>query len=256
MTKEKELSVAKAQELIDVKITKEDIKNIFCPLATEKELVIALGIVKSLKLNPFTREVHFIKYRNEDKINIVVGYEVYLKRAERTGKLDGWEAGVTEDGQSAWVRIHRKDWNTPFYWEVKLSEFNKKQATWNQIPSFMGKKVAIGQAFRLAFPDELGGMPYTKEETEVYDVAGETVNMKPKVAMPQEKTDKTQPEKMSSEPQQKAIHTLSGKIWGKDEQPLFEMLINQYKVESTKELTMKQASEVIEKLSAQSNGKK
>lgn len=165
-------------------ITKEDIKNYFCPLATEKEVFMALGVINSLNLNPHTREVHLVKYSANEKLNIVVGYEVYLKRADRTGKLDGWECGITDDGENAWVKIYRKDWKTPFYWEVKLSEFNKQQATWKQIPTFMGKKVAIAQGFRLAFPDELGGMPYTQEEYDMYITPGSKI--KPAVEMPKE----------------------------------------------------------------------
>ena len=94
-------------------------------------------------------------------MSIVVGYEVYLKRAERTGKLNGWTAGINTAENFAWVKIYRKDWKEPFEWTVNLNEFNKKQSTWNQIPSFMGRKVAIAQGFRLCFPDELGGLPYT-----------------------------------------------------------------------------------------------
>lgn len=159
-------------EIQPVKITGEDIKNLFCPLATEKEVRIGLGIVKTLNLNPFTREVHFIKYSQNDKMAIVVGYEVYLKRAERTGKLNGWKAVVSADKTTATVTIWRKDWKEPFEWEVALSEFDKKQSTWKAIPTFMGKKVAIAQGFRLCFPDELGGLPYTEEEHQVYDVTG------------------------------------------------------------------------------------
>jgi hypothetical protein len=42
------------------------------------------------------------------------------------------------------------------------------------MPRFMLKKVAIGQAFRLAFPEELGGMPYMEIEdvTPICDVCG------------------------------------------------------------------------------------
>lgn len=194
--KGKELSVTKAtKELLAVKITKEDIKNLFCPLATDKELAIALGIVKSLNLNPFIREVHFIKYNNSEKISIIVGYEVYLKRAERTGKLNGWTTGTDAEKKIAWVKIWRKDWAEPFYWEISLEEFSKNQATWKQIPSFMGKKVAIAQGFRLAFPDELGGMPYTKEEAEVYDIQTEpAAQTKPKTSAPQSKSQAAKPE--------------------------------------------------------------
>ena len=35
---------------------------------------------------------------------------------------------------------------------------------WEKMGRFMLRKVAIAQAFRLAFPDELGGMPYTADE--------------------------------------------------------------------------------------------
>ena len=183
----KEVAKKEEQNLlqVQVKITNDDIKKYFCPLATEKEGFMALGIIKSLNLNPFKKEVHLIKYNLQSPISIVVGYEVYLKRAERTGKLDGWEQGLTEDGTRAWVRIYRKDWKIPFYWEVSLKEFSKNQATWNQIPDFMGRKVAIAQGFRLAFPDELGGMPYTKEEYQVYDVVVESPTMKPAIDMPE-----------------------------------------------------------------------
>jgi len=173
-------------DLPPVKITREDIKKHFCLLATDTELAMGLAIVKSLKLNPFLRECHFIKYSQKDKMQIVVGYEVYLKRAERTGKLDGWKAGINAAENYSWVKIWRKDWKEPFEWTVNLNEFDKKQSTWKQIPSFMGRKVAIAQGFRLAFPDELGGMPYTEEEHQVYDIDVEPQNVKPEVSMPKE----------------------------------------------------------------------
>jgi phage recombination protein Bet len=171
-------------DLPAIKITREDITKHFCKLATDTEVAMALAIVKSLKLNPFLHEVHFIKYSQNDKMAIVVGYEVYLKRAERSGRLNGWSAGIDNERKVSWVRIVRKDWQEPFTWEVSLEEFDKKQSTWKQIPSFMAKKVAIAQGFRLCFPEELAGMPYTTEEHEVYDVEGREVSAKPEVQMP------------------------------------------------------------------------
>lgn len=196
--KDKKLTVGKAQDLMQVKITAEDITKYFCPLATEKEVFMALGIIRSLNLNPFKKEVHMIKYSKESPISIVVGYEVYIKRAERTKLLNGWEVGITEDNKKTWIKIYRKDWSKEFYWEILLSEFSKNQATWKQIPTFMGKKVVIAQGFRLAFPDELGGLPYTQEEHEVFDIGAEIVSSKPAVAMPQEK----QPVKKESQEQE------------------------------------------------------
>lgn len=180
-------------------ITKEDVKNYFCPLANEKEVFMALGIIKSMNLNPFNREVHLIKYSANDKLSIVVGYEVYIKRAERSGKLDGWKASVDRQAGTAKVVIYRKDWTNPFEWEIKLDEFDKKQSTWKQIPDFMGKKVAIAQAFRLAFPDELAGMPYTEDEHEAFDLDAEE-KPKPPIEMPKAIGTETLPPKTEVPP--------------------------------------------------------
>jgi hypothetical protein len=139
----------------------DDVKKYIAPKATDKELFMFMGICKAYGLNPMKREIHFVKY-GENAANIVVGYETYLKRAERSGKLDGWE--VSTDGQKATIKIKRKDWQNQFVWTVDRGEFDKGQANWKTMPHFMLKKVAIAQGFRMAFPLEMGGMPYIPEE--------------------------------------------------------------------------------------------
>ena len=139
----------------------DDVKKFIAPNATDKELFMFMGIAKSYGLNPFKREVHFVKYGNAPA-SIIVGYEIYLKRAERTGKLDGWKCWI--EGDKAIIEIKRKDQSIPIKWEVDRKEFDKQQSTWKAMPNFMLKKVAIAQGFRLAFPDELGGLPYLAEE--------------------------------------------------------------------------------------------
>jgi phage recombination protein Bet len=175
----------------DVTITRDDVRNYLCQEATDKEIYMAMGIMASYKLNPFKREVHLIKYKGSPA-EVIVGYESYLKRAERSGKLKGWKAGISEDKKQAWVKIWREDWTEPFEWTVELAEFDKKRATWSTMPTHMGKKVAIAQGFRLAFPDELGGMPYTSEEHDVFIskkgvIEAETV---PPISQPQRKSEK------------------------------------------------------------------
>jgi len=239
-----------------VKIGREDIRKHFCPLASDKEVAMGLAIIKSLSLNPFLREVHFIKYSQKDKMAIVVGYEVYLKRAERSGKLNGWKAGINTEKNFAWVKIWRKDWAEPFEWTVNLDEFNKKQSTWKQIPSFMGRKVAIAQGFRLCFPDELGGLPYTEEEHQVYDINHEQPNIKPEVQMPKAISDQTH-EKITDEkkevvkenpdlgnvdpnlitvPQQKRLFAIASKA-GMGKQQFKEWLAWNFSYNSSKEIT-------------------
>ena len=144
-----------------IEVSMADIKKYIAPNATDKELFMFMGISKSYGLNPLKREIHFVKYGSAPA-SIIVGYEIYLKRAERTGKLDGWKCWI--EGDKAIIEIKRKDQSIPIKWEVDRKEFDKQQSTWKAMPNFMLKKVAIAQGFRLAFPDELGGLPYLAEE--------------------------------------------------------------------------------------------
>jgi phage recombination protein Bet len=138
---------------------------------TNQEKNTYLQIAKAFGLNPFKREIYVSKYG--DNLSIITGYEVYIKRAERSGQLDGWSAtttGSVADGNlKATVTIYRKDRKHPFIWEalytecVQTTRDGSVTKFW-QKAEFMTKKVAISQAFRLCFSDELGGMPYTADE--------------------------------------------------------------------------------------------
>lgn len=130
-----------------------------------------LQIAKAFNLNPFKREIHVSKYNGQ--MSIITGYEVYIKRAERTGQLDGWSVTTTGSVETkdlkAILTIHRKDRSHPFVWEAEYNEFVQKTKEGNvtkfwQKATMMIKKVAISQGFRLCFSDELGGMPYTADE--------------------------------------------------------------------------------------------
>lgn len=123
-----------------------------------------IQICSAFGLNPFIREIYGIPYG--DKFNIIVGYEVYLKRAEASGKLAGWKAWTEGEGRhlKGCISITRKDWIEPFYHEVLLVEYDQANAMWKQKPATMLKKVAIAQGFRMCFPAELGGIPYTSDE--------------------------------------------------------------------------------------------
>lgn len=136
----------------------------------EKHKAQFIELASAFGLNPFKREIYAVGYG--DNYNIITGYEVYLKRAERIGKLNGWNATVEGSGEnlSATVTIYRKDWSMPFshtvyYREVvQKTKDGKPNSVWAKMPSFMLRKVAIAQGFRLCFPDEMGGMPYTSDE--------------------------------------------------------------------------------------------
>lgn len=161
---------------------------------TEREQASFFQIAKAFNLNPFKREIYCIAYGEGEKrsLSIITGYEVYVKRAERTRMIDGWkveffgrfekklvkkefngrngpyvkqvEEIVELERCFARITIYRKDRSVPFEHEVELSEYNQNNSMWNIKPITMLKKVAIGQGFRLCFSDELCGMPYLAEE--------------------------------------------------------------------------------------------
>jgi len=145
------------------------------PKLEEKEKIQFLNIAKTFGLNPFKREIFCTVYGSGEykQLSIITGYEVYIKRAERSGQLDGWHAtttgSVATNDLKATVTIYRKDRQHPFVWEVFYDECVQKTKAgavtkfWEKA-NFMTKKVCISQAFRLCFSDELGGMPYTSDE--------------------------------------------------------------------------------------------
>ncbi len=138
-------------------------------LTTEqKEFFIQLAQKNSL--DPFKREIHAIaRVRKEGgySLQVVTGYEVYIRRAELSGKLDGWlvETSGSIQGKDlkAVITIYRKDWKNPFKHEVEYLEYYQPTPIWQSKPKSMLKKVVISQGFRMAFT-EIGGLPFSPEE--------------------------------------------------------------------------------------------
>ena len=141
---------------------------------TEAERTQFVSICQAYGLSPWKREVHLAIYGEGvyRRVSIITGYETYLKRAERTGRLNGWSSRVEGEGDHmrAIVTIHRKDWSEPFTHEVFYAEVVQRTkggaptSFWQKMPRFQCRKVCISQAFRLCFPDELGGLPVDASE--------------------------------------------------------------------------------------------
>lgn len=198
---EKKDAIAKVAETSLIQVTPASIKTYINDKASDQEIALFLNQCSMFGLNPFKREIYLIKYKQGDPATFVVGYEVYLKRAERTNKWAGMSSG-TEDGPDgrpikAWADVYRKDWPKPLHHEVFYDEYvglkdewKDNQRTgrrvptrfWADKPKTMLKKVAIAQAMRMAFPDEMAGMPYIEEEIHNEepasrdDIAGKILN--------------------------------------------------------------------------------
>jgi phage recombination protein Bet len=179
---------------------------------TKSEVQQFIEISHAFGLNPFKREIYASKFG--DKMSVIVGFETYIKRAERSGLLSGWDvktdgminhADVPKSDITATITIHRKDWNHPFIHSVHFSEYFQNSMIWKTKPITMIKKVAMAQGFRLCFSDELGGMPYTSDEMpiETVNVDHQVIESKPEIA-PVKKSPgrpKKQPESITLEPE-------------------------------------------------------
>lgn len=129
-----------------------------------KQLTQFLAVSKEFNLNPFKREIYAVKYGSN--FNIIVGYEVYLKRAELCPQYDGYETTFGKGDGDTFCKcsVYRKDRQHPITSIVWMKEYNTGKSLWSSKPNCMLEKVAICTAFRRAFPSEYGGLPYTADE--------------------------------------------------------------------------------------------
>lgn len=168
----------------EITLTQSDVKNFLVTgdpeKVTDKELKLFLELCKAQRLNPFLREAYLIKFGND--ANIITGKDVFLKRARANESFRGFKAGIIVQSErgiekregtfylkgqenlvGGWASIYIKNWDVPFDHTVALSEFNKGTATWKNMPAIMIRKVALVQALREAFPDDLSQL-YAAEE--------------------------------------------------------------------------------------------
>ena len=134
----------------------------------QNEMAQFVAIATTFNLNPWKREVYAIAYGqgNGRKLSIIVGYEVYLRRAEEFPQYDGYDTTFFGEGANmgCTCKVYRKDRNHPIGSTVFLREYSQNNTMWNTKPHVMLEKVAIATAMRRAFPSQFNGMPYTADE--------------------------------------------------------------------------------------------
>lgn len=155
---------------------------------TDQEVMMFIGLCKYQHLNPFLREAYLIKYGNQPA-TIVTGKEAITKRAMRNSKYAGQQAGVViyheETGEleyrngsmampserlvGGWAKVYVKGYDVPIEAVVSFEEYVGRKndgsinSQWAKKPATMIRKVALMQALREAFPEDLGSM-YASEE--------------------------------------------------------------------------------------------
>ena len=150
-----------------------------------------LNLCRFQHLNPFLREAYLIKFGNQPA-TIVTGKEAITKRAMRNPKYAGQQAGIVifheESGElehrpgallmkgeqliGGWAKVYVKGYDVPIEAVVSFDEYvgvtkdGAINSQWSKKPATMIRKVALVQALREAFPEDLGGM-YASEEVGV-----------------------------------------------------------------------------------------
>lgn len=145
------------------------IKRTVAKNATDDELELFFYRAQALKANPLMPgQIYFVKFGNSAG-TIIVGIDTFRNHAHSTGKLAGVKRGVIRDKNGAciggWCDVYRTDWKEPAHEEVPISEYNTGKGNWQRMPETMIKKVAEVAAYRMAFPQQLGGL-YVHEEME------------------------------------------------------------------------------------------
>lgn len=165
-----------------VKFTSQDIRERLCPNATESELALCIELCNRQHLNPFTKEVYLVKYKDAPA-SIITSYQVFNRRANRQESYGGIKSGVVvmRKGQivkkrgsavykqvgeqllGGWAEVQFNDGKEPAYVELALTDYSTGKSNWAKMPGVMIEKCAKAGAWRLAYPDEFSGM-YTGEE--------------------------------------------------------------------------------------------
>lgn len=147
------------------------IKSTIAVGATDNELKLFLAVCKNHKLDPFTRQIYFIK--RSGKGTIQTSIDGFRALAGRTGEYAGNDDPVFDDEGSpkkATVTVWRmvNGVRCPFTATARWSQYYPGDAQgfmWKKMPHLMLGKVAEALALRKAFPEALSGL-YSDEEME------------------------------------------------------------------------------------------
>ncbi len=147
----------------------ELIKSTIAVGATDNELSLFLQVCKNHKLDPFTRQIHFVKRGGKGAIQ--TGIDGFRAIAERTGCYAGNDDAVFDNEEKptkATVTVWKMVTGVrcPFTAAARWSQYcptGGQDFMWKKMPHVMLGKCAEALALRKAFPESLSGL-YSDDE--------------------------------------------------------------------------------------------
>lgn len=177
-------------------------KRTICNGATNDELLLFIQQCQRTRLDPFTKQIYFIKDKN-NKVNVMASIDGLRLIADRSGLYagqtrpewcgkDGNWADVwlqDEPPAAARVGVYKTGFVEPLYATARYRSYAPPQAsqwsTWGKMPELMLAKVAESLALRKAFPNEMSGIytaeEFSKESPKTEDVVEVAVSEAPKL---------------------------------------------------------------------------
>lgn len=150
----------------------DTIKSTIAKDATDHELKLFMEVCKLTKLNPFNKEIWFLKIQG--RACIMTGNAGYWAIANSHDKFDGFDEGLDydKDGKllSAWCTIFRKDRGHATKGIALLAECRKNTPIWSERCSMMLLKCAENIALKKAFPNKLNALETYENLSTEYDI--------------------------------------------------------------------------------------
>lgn len=168
------------------------LKNTAFKGCTDAEFVMLVIISNTYELNPLLREIYAFPKKGGG-IQAIVGYDGWIRIANRHEQFDGLEFDHIEDGNGNLKAVEgilwRKDRSRPVKKMLYLKEFKRNTEPWNNSPNHMLDVRCFCHTVRLGLGVSLGVEGDENLDVDQIDVGGEPTVLPTRKSLAEELND-------------------------------------------------------------------